>query len=116
MNHKAFLLVLILAILLVSFPIVVIADGPVYVDDLMLNEYCQANGWSGANLRTGTGNNYGPDYAYGNWRCVDADGGFHRLSMEQACKWQTGMNNVRTFPWDPNDAYTWYCYAVGHQF
>ncbi len=34
--------------------------------------------------------------------------------MEQACKWQYGVEAVQARFTDVNDAFTWVCYSVGN--
>jgi hypothetical protein len=53
----------------------------------------------------------GDQAAYNNWRCVDATGGTRLFSMERACQWIYGIDAVLAQPLDPNDAFSWVCYA-----
>jgi hypothetical protein len=58
----------------------------------------------------------GPNAAFNNWRCVDADDGdTHPFSMEQACKWEYDQKQVQAHPSNPDNAFTWVCYSVKHE-
>jgi hypothetical protein len=119
MNNKTCLLTLLLVILFVVFPTAALADKPVSMGGLKLNEYCAANGYSGATFLTAVldpagnvvGGVIGPNYAYNNWRCKAATGAVRPINMEQACKWTLGFNQVQAHPTDPNNVYTWVCYS-----
>ena len=75
---------------------------------LDLQEYCQSIGYDGVVL---TKPRLGPGAAIDNWRCSGA-GGLHPFSMEQACKWEYGLQAVQTHFLDRDDAYSWKCFAV----
>jgi hypothetical protein len=78
---------------------------------LSLDDYCRSLGYEQSVLsepRTG------PNAAYGNWRCLGSVGTVRPISMEQACMWQYSLKAVQAHPTDPDDAYTWLCYAVGN--
>jgi len=86
------------------------ADSPTPVGGLELVSYCQSLGYTGATLQKGYV--VGDQAAYDNWRCTDATGTTHPFSMEQACQWMYGLNAVLAQPLDPNDAFSWVCYAA----
>lgn len=89
------------------------ADPPTFASGLYLTGYCQSLGYYDVTLIKGS--NYGPNYAYDNWRCITADGATHPFSMEQACRWMNPtLQAVLAYPSDPNDAFTWNCYAPGN--
>ena len=109
MKRKPFRPALGVIILLTFAPPMVVADAPVPLGGLGLEEYCIGNGYTGVTLLKPL---LGPNSAYNNWHCTTADGGVQPFSMEQACKWQYRVNEVQTHPTDPNNAYTWVCYSV----
>ncbi len=104
----ALLLVLMLAL---AGPMSASADSPLLLGGLHLQEYCQSLGYAGVTM---TKDIYGPNYAFNNWRCADANGVTHPLSMERACMWEYGIYAILTHPTDPNNAFTWECYSVQH--
>jgi hypothetical protein len=106
-------MVALLVILLVALaePISASVDSPVLLGDLHLQEYCQSLGYAGVTMTKGI---YGPNYAYNNWRCMDANGVTHPCSMERACMWEYAIHPVLTYPTDRNNAFTWDCYSVQH--
>jgi hypothetical protein len=85
-------------------------DPPEALGGLDLMSYCQANGWDTVIFPRGQ---LAPDAAVDNWRCASGDRSVP-ISMEQACKWQYGINDVQARFTDLNDAFTWVCYAVGN--
>jgi hypothetical protein len=76
---------------------------------LDLDGYCLSIGFAGVTL---TRPDSGPNAAFNNWRCKTADGATHPFSMEQACKWQYSANAVQAHPTDPDNAFSWLCYAT----
>ncbi len=78
---------------------------------LDLVTYCQSLGFARFAL---TKPRFGPNAAYDNWRCETESGEVHPFSFEQACKFQYGLEAVQAHPTDPDDAFTWVCYAVGN--
>lgn len=92
-------------------PVVVFADSPTPLGGLDLTSFCPAQGYVGFTL---TKPQLGHNAAFNNWRCVTSEGKLHPFSMEQACKWQYGLNAVQAHPLDPDDAFTWVCYSVAH--
>jgi len=78
---------------------------------LDLVTYCQSLGFARLAL---TKPRFGPNAAYDNWRCETESGEVHPFSFEQACKFQYGLEAVQAHPTDPDDAFTWGCYAVGN--
>jgi hypothetical protein len=110
---KKMSLVILLAVLMMVLagPGSVLADAPTVVGDLGLREYCVASGYVDVTL---TKPQTGPNAAFNNWRCVNANGDLRPFSMEQACKWAYNLNEVQAHPTDKNDAYTWLCYSVQH--
>src|SRR5437870_4001754 len=78
---------------------------------LDLGTYCQSLGFARFAL---TKPRFGPNAAYDNWRCETESGEVHPFSFEQACKFQYGLEAVQAHPTDPDDAFTWVCYAVGN--
>ena len=76
---------------------------------LSLDGYCQSLGHANSTL---TKLQTGPNAAFNNWRCRDADGGLHLFSMERACQWQWGANAIQAHPTDTGDAFTWVCYRT----
>jgi hypothetical protein len=89
--------------------------APTPLGGLGLNEYCQSLGYDGATLANAP---FGPNAAYGNWRCFTgastAPTSLHPFSMEQACKFQYEQNAIQTHPTNPDNAFTWVCYSVAH--
>jgi hypothetical protein len=83
-------------------------DRPQALGGLNLDAYCRSEGYEGVTL---TKAQIGSNAAFNNWRCV-MEGNTHPFSMEQACKSQYGLQAVQAHPSDPDDAYTWVCYAV----
>ncbi len=77
---------------------------------LDLDGYCRSLGYDQSTL---TSTQVGPNAAHGNWRCDTGSGKLRPISMEQACKWQYNRRAVQAHPTNPDDAYTWVCYAVG---
>jgi hypothetical protein len=75
---------------------------------LALQEFCQSRGYEGV-VQTRPRLGFGA--AIGNWRCV-LDGDLHPFSMEQACKWEYGMEAIQAHFLDRDDAYSWKCFAV----
>lgn len=75
---------------------------------LQLQEFCQSQGYDGV-LQTKP--RLGFAAAIDNWRCV-SDGALHPFSMEQACKWEYGMDAIQARFLDRDDAYSWKCFAV----
>jgi hypothetical protein len=86
-----------------------VADTPQFLGDLHLLEYCQAQGWDTVIFPRGR---LAPHAAVDNWACVSGDKSVP-ISMEQACKWQYGLEAVQARFTDLNDAFTWDCYTVG---
>jgi hypothetical protein len=76
---------------------------------LELNEFCQSIGY--ANV-VQTKPRFGFAAAIDNWRCADAAGSLHHFSMEQACKWEYGLDAIQVHFLDRDDAYSWKCFAV----
>jgi hypothetical protein len=89
---------------------VAFADPPAALGGLDLMSYCQANGWETVIFPRGQ---LAPHAAVENWRCASGDKSLP-ISMEQACKWMYGSNDVEARFTDLNDAFTWVCYAVGN--
>lgn len=85
------------------------ADPPQLLGGLDLMGYCQAQGWDTVIFPRGQ---LAPHTAVDNWRCATGDKSLP-ISMEQACKWQYGIDDVQARFSDLNDAFTWSCYAVG---
>ena len=85
------------------------ADPPQLLGGLDLMSYCLAQGWDTVIFPRGQ---LAPHAAVDNWRCATGDKSLP-ISMEQACKWQYGINDVQARFTDVNDAFTWECYAVG---
>jgi hypothetical protein len=81
----------------------------VLIGGLSLDGYCQSLGHANSTL---TKPQIGPNAAFNNWRCRDADGGLHLFSMERACQWQWGTTAIQAHPADKNDAFTWVCYGT----
>jgi hypothetical protein len=75
---------------------------------LQLDEFCKSLGYDGVVL---TRPRLGSGAAIGNWRCGSA-GDLHPFSIEQACKWEYGLDAVQTHFLDRDDAYSWKCFAV----
>jgi len=75
---------------------------------LDLAEYCQAIGYAGV-VQTKPRLGFGA--AIDNWRC-SRDNGLHPFSMEQACKWEYGLEGVQAHFLDRDDAYSWKCFSV----
>jgi hypothetical protein len=75
---------------------------------LQLDEFCKSLGYDGVVL---TRPRLGSGAAIGNWRCSSA-GDLHPFSMEQACKWEYGLDTVQPHFLDRDDAYSWKCFAV----
>lgn len=86
------------------------ADTPQALGGLQLMEYCQANGWDTVIFPRGQ---LAPHAAVDNWRCATGDVSVP-ISMEQACKWQYGIEAVQARFTNLNDAFTWVCYSVGN--
>lgn len=86
------------------------ADTPTPLGGVELVSYCQSLGYTGATLQKGYV--VGDQAAYDNWRCTDVTGNTHPFSMVQACQWMYGLNAVQAHPLDPNDAFSWVCYAA----
>jgi len=105
----AFRLAPVILLLLLVAPAIVLAGAPTPLGGLDLDAYCVSQGYAGVTL---TKPRFGPNAAFNNWRCVTAAGRTYPFSMEQACKWQYHLNPVQTHPTDPDDAYTWVCYAL----
>ncbi len=78
---------------------------------LDLFTYCQSLGFDHLALLKPR---FGPNAAYDNWRCATESGEVHPFSFEQACKFNYGLEAVQAHPTDPDDAFTWVCYAVGN--
>jgi hypothetical protein len=98
------------AVALISFtPSVASADPPQPLGGLHLLEYCQAHGWETVIFPRGQ---LAPHAAVDNWRCATGDRSLP-ISMEQACKWEYGLEAVQARFTDLNDAFTWVCYSVG---
>jgi len=91
-------------------PAVATADTPQPLGGLHLFEYCQAHGWETVIFPRGQ---LAPHAAVDNWRCATGDTSLP-ISMEQACKWEYGLDAVQARFTDVNDAFTWVCYAVGN--
>jgi hypothetical protein len=88
------------------------ADPPRLVaggGDLHLLGYCQAQGWDTVIFPRGR---FAPHAAVDNWRCATGDTSLP-VNMEQACRWDYGLNDVQARFTDVNDAFSWKCYAVG---
>jgi hypothetical protein len=75
---------------------------------LGLQEFCQSLGYDGV---VQTKPRLGFAAAIDNWRCV-RDGVLHPFSMEQACKWEYGMDAIQAHFLDRDDAFSWKCFAV----
>ena len=88
------------------------ADPPTLIGGINVAGYCRSLGYVDATLIKG--GVVGPNYAYANWRCVTSTGSTHPFSMEQACKWMYGVQAIQAQPTDPNNAFTWNCYAPGN--
>ncbi len=86
------------------------ADPPQSLGGLDLFGYCQAQGWDTVIFPRGQ---LAPHAAVENWRCASGDVSLP-VNMEQACKWQYGIDDVQARFTDVNDAFTWVCYSVGH--
>jgi hypothetical protein len=86
------------------------ADKPQPLGGLHLIEYCQAHGWATAIFPRGQ---LAPHAAVDNWRCTTGETS-QPISMEQACKWEYGLEAVQAHFTDLNDAFTWVCYTVGN--
>ena len=112
MRTLAFLLATIGAVLavLVSSTAGANADTPQLLGGLDLMAYCQANGWETVIFPSGQ---LAPHAAVDNWRCATGETSLP-ISMEQACKWMYGINDVQARFTDLNDAFTWVCYSVGN--
>ena len=91
-------------------PATALADTPNPLGGLNLMAYCQAQGWDTVIFPRGE---LGPHTAVDNWRCATGDTSLP-ISMEQACKWQYGVEAVEARFTDLNDAFTWVCYSVGN--
>lgn len=85
------------------------ADPPQSLGGLDLMGYCQAQGWDTVIFPRGQ---LAPHAAVDNWRCASGDESLP-INMEQACKWQYGIDDVQARFTDVNDAFTWVCYSVG---
>ena len=83
------------------------SDQLTLIGGLSLEGYCRSLGYANTTL---TKPQIGPNAAFNNWRCLDADGGLHPFSMERACQWQWGTNAIQAHPKDRDDAFTWVCY------
>jgi hypothetical protein len=112
MRMLVFFLAIVVAALtfLVSSIGVASADTPQPLGGLDLMAYCQANGWETVIFPRGQ---LAPHAAVDNWRCATGETSLP-ISMEQACKWMYGLNDVQARFTDLNDAFTWVCYSVGH--
>ena len=88
-----------------------IADPPQPIagQGLTLLEYCQAQGWETVIFPNGQ---LAPHAAVNNWRCATGDTS-RPINMEQACKWQYGLDAVQARFTDLDDAFSWRCYTVG---
>jgi hypothetical protein len=83
-------------------------DPPQLLGGLTLNEFCQAQGYDGVVM---TKPRFGLGAAIDNWRCFSGDV-VHPFSMEQACKWQYGLEAVQPHFLDRDDAFSWKCFSV----
>ena len=86
------------------------AGIPQLVGDLKLLDYCQAQGWETVIFPRGQ---LAPHAAVNNWRCATGETSLP-ISLEQACKWQYGLDAVQARFTDLNDAFSWACYTVGN--
>ena len=86
------------------------ADTPQPLGGLDLMGYCQAHGWDTVIFPRGQ---LAPHAAVDNWRCATGDESLP-ISMEQACKWQYGLEAVQARFTNLNDAFTWVCYSVAN--
>jgi hypothetical protein len=91
-------------------PSLAMADTPQPIGGLKLLNYCQAQGWETVIFPHGR---FAPHAAVNNWRCATGDTSLP-INMEQACKWQYGLDAVQTRFTDLDDAFTWVCYTVGN--
>ena len=107
---KPILLVVVTIAAISIAPSVATADTPQPLGGLKLLDYCQAHGWETVIFPRGQ---LAPHAAVDNWRCATGDTSLP-ISMEQACKWQYGLNAVQARFTDLNDAFTWVCYTVGN--
>jgi hypothetical protein len=107
---KYIVLVAALALAAMSFALpTASADPPQSLGGLDLMAYCQAHGWDTVIFPRGQ---LAPHAAVDNWRCASEDETLP-INMEQACKWQYGIDDVQARFTDVNDAFTWVCYSVG---
>jgi hypothetical protein len=89
----------------------VVGNGPAEaLGGLDLFTYCQSLGFDFLAL---TKPPFGPNAAYGSWRCATVSGEVHPFSFEQACKFQYGLEAVQAHPTDPDNTFTWVCYTAG---
>lgn len=84
------------------------SDQLTLIGGLSLDGYCQSLGHVNSTLAK---SQIGPNAAFNNWRCQDADGGLHHFSMTRACQWQWGTKVIQAHPTDRDDAFTWVCYS-----
>lgn len=77
---------------------------------LDLNGYCRSIGFA---FSVATKGRFGPNAAFNNWRCSNADRSVLRpFSMVQACKWQYDLKAVQAHPLNRNDAFSWRCWGT----
>src|SRR5689334_1018083 len=99
---KAILFAAVLVAAISIAPAVATADPPQPLGGLHLYEYCQAHGWETVIFPRGQ---LAPHAAVDNWRCATGDTSLP-ISMEQACKWEYGREDVQARFTDVNDAFT----------
>ena len=96
---------------------------PGVLGGMSIADYCAALGYHGGDGINNTalvkGDITGPDFAYGNWACVDMGGNNVPIattgpapSMTDVCHSQYLGVASYALPSDPNDAYTWNCYLL----